>query len=218
MTSHVEPNAISGRRVAARLAAKAGPNLVIAAVVPSVCFLVGRSLWGLPGAIALALLWNASCQGVRRLAGKPLSGLLILGSVELVVRALVALLLNSARMYFIAPAIVTAVTGLVCVASAFTSRPLLAPVIADLVPSSVFDVRDPRHTRLLQKGSAIYGLEQVLTAAVSMVMIANTSMTVYAAVHPLVSWLVLGLVVSAVIPTFRSDWRGARLQGAVAAA
>jgi hypothetical protein len=189
------------------VAAKALPNLVIVAVVPAVCFLVGRRLWGLSGAIALTLVWNGSCQALRRLLGKPLSGLLIIGSVGLVLRASAALVLNSARVFFIVPAIVTAITGAVYVASGCRSSRLMALVAADVMPESVLDVTDARVARLLRAGSVLYGAEQVLIAAVSIVMVTNLSTTAYVAVHPLVSWAVLGLVIAVAIPFFQQELR-----------
>ncbi len=197
----------AGRRAAARVAAKALPNLVIAAIVPAVCFLVGRRLWGLGGAIALALVWNGSCQAVRRLSGKPLSGLLLVGSIGLVVRASVALALNSTRLFFIVPAVVTAITGAVYVASGSRSNRLMALVTAELMPDSVLDVTDARVARLLRAGSMLYGAEQLLIAAVSIVMVINLSTTAYVAVHPLVSWAVLVLVIAVAIPFFQRELR-----------
>ena len=197
----------AGRSAAARVAIKALPNLVIAAVVPALCFFVGRHLWGLGGAVALAVVWNGSCQAVRRISGHPLSGLLLIGSIGLVIRASVALALNSSRVFFIVPAIVTAATGAMYVASGCTSSRLMTLLAADLVPDSVLDVSDARVGRLLRAASVLYGAEQLLIAVVSIVMLINLSTTVYVAVHPLVSWAVLGLVIAIAVPFFRQELR-----------
>ncbi len=199
----------AGHRAAITLAAKALPNLVVAGVMPAVCFLAGRRLWGLAGGICLALAWNGACQVVRRLLGKPLSGLLIIALLELVLRASVALALKSTQAFFIAPAIVTAVTGVVYIGSGFTSTPLVGKVLADLVPASVLDVTDPRVAVLLRKGSLLYGAEQLLIAVVSLVMILNLSTTVYVAVHSLVSWVLLGLVAALIAPFLLAELRAA---------
>jgi hypothetical protein len=47
----------------------------------------------------------------------------------------------------------------------------------------------------------------VLIAAVSIVMVTNLSTTAYVAVHPLVSWAVLGLVIAVAIPFFQQELR-----------
>jgi hypothetical protein len=198
------------RRQLGRLAAKAVPNLVVAGVMPAVLFLVGRSLWGLGGAILLAAGWNASCQALRRLRGQPLSGLLILGLVSLVVRASVALAMHSAQLYYLAPAVVTALTGAVFIGSAFTSLPLAARVLSELVPETVLDPSDPRVHRLLRRGSMWYGAEQIGVSAVSTWMVLHLSTTTYVTVHPTVSWSVFGLCALLVWPWLRGDLAGLR--------
>jgi hypothetical protein len=201
------------QRAALALAAKALPNLLVAGVVPAVCFLAGRRLWGLAGAICLAMAWNGGCQVVRRLLAKPLSGLLIIGLLELVLRASVALVLKSTQAFFVAPAVVTAVTGVVYMASGFTRTPLVGKVLNDLVPESVLDVNDPCVAVLLRKGSLLYGAEQLLVAMVSLVMVVNLSTTVYVAVHSLVSWVLLGLMAAVAAPFFLGEVRTVARRG-----
>ena len=187
-----------------RILVKAGPHLLIAAVIPTVCFMVGRHFWGLAGAIGLALGWNAACQITRRLRGSDWSWLLVIGSISLTLRATVALALHSAQVFFLAPAVVTAVMGTIYVGSAFSATPLLSRVVGDLVPSSVLDTRDPRIWTLLRVSSVIYGVEQVLAALVSIFIVA---------VHELVSCAVLGLVAAITVPFFIRPVRAAvRLQ------
>jgi hypothetical protein len=183
-----------------RVAAKAGPHLFIAAVIPTVCFVVGHHLWGLSGAIGLAFGWNAACQLTRRLLGQQWSGLLVIGSVSLVLRAAAALALHSAQVFFLAPALITLVMGGIYIASAFSATPLLSRVAGDLVPDSVLDIDDPRIAMLLRISSVIYGVEQWIAALVSIFMVINMSTTTYVAVHELASCAVLGLVAAITVP------------------
>lgn len=194
-------------RAASALAAKAIPNLLIGAAIPAALFLLGRSVWGLVGGIALSLAWNGSCQIGRRVLGKPVSGLLIVGLVEGVARAAVAIALHSAQAYFVAPSIVTAATGVIFIRSGFTATPLTARVVAELVPSSLIDLGDPRVLRLMRRGSLLYGTEQILVALVSLEMVAKLSTTTYIAVHPFASWAIVGMMVAVALPFFRSELR-----------
>jgi hypothetical protein len=188
------------------VARRAVPNLLVSVAGPAVCFLLGRALWGLAGAIGLAVAWNLGAQLMRRIAGRPGSGLLVLGLLNLSLRAGLALGMNSARMYFVAPALITAITGLVYVGSGFSSSPLTTRMVGELVPPSVLDPSNPRWSRLLRKGCIVYGAEQVVVAGISLLMIANVSVTTYAAVHPLASWAVLAAVAGMSVPLFRSAW------------
>jgi hypothetical protein len=193
------------QRLVAKTAARAVPSLILGAVVPAVCFLLGQHVWGLIGAIGLTLAWSSLYQVFRWLCGQTLSGLVLLGLVELGLRTAVALALHSTQLFFIAPAIITAVTAAVFVGSALKSKPLLARVVGELVPPSVLDPRDPRVTRMLNRVSVLYGAEQFVIAVISVAMILNMSTSEYVAMHTVVSWLVLGVATVAIGPFFRAE-------------
>ena len=190
-----------------RVARHAGPHVLEATLGPTACFLTGRALWGVNGAVALALLWTAGCLGRRRLRGGDAGGLLLIGLTTLVLRAGVSLALHSERAYLVAPAVVTAVTGVVYLVSARRPKPLLARVVGDLLPPAWVRPDDPRVTRLCRIGSAVWGGEQILTAAVSLVMLHRLSTTTYVVVHQLVSWLVMAAVLAVVLPFVWGDVR-----------
>jgi intracellular septation protein A len=198
--------ACDGRRqLVAKTAAKAVPSLILASVVPAACFLLGQRMWGLIGAIGLALAWNCLYQVSRWFRGRPLSTLVVLGLFEMIFRGTVSMALHSAQLFFIAPAIVTAGTAVLFVGSGFWSKPLLARVVGDLVPDSVLDLRDPRVTRMLRRVSVFYGAEQFVVAVISVAMVLNMSTSAYVATHTLVSWLVLGVAAAAAAPFLRPE-------------
>jgi hypothetical protein len=186
---------------------QAGPHLLEATLGPTACFLTGRALWGVDGALALALGWTGGCMGLRHLRGRRMSGLLFIGMITLVLRAGVSLALHSERAYLIAPAVVTIVMGIVYAGSAMTTKPLLRVVIGDLVPRSWLDTDDPRTVRLCRVSSAVWGFEQVISAVVSLGMIVRLPTTTYVMVHEMVSWLLCVAVIGAVVPFFWSDVR-----------
>jgi hypothetical protein len=207
MTSPVITCPGGARQATGRVARKAVPNLVLQGIIPAVCFLVGRRMWGLSGAVCLALSWNGSYQAVRWVRGKPLSGLLLVGLIELILRAAVALAFRSAQMFFVAPIVATAVTGGIYVVSGLMSRPLISRVAAELIPDSVLDVRHPGAQILLRRVSVVYGTEQLLVALLSAAMLLNLPTTTYVAVHGVVSCLVLVAAVACVAPFFRNGLR-----------
>jgi hypothetical protein len=125
----------------------------------------------------------------------------------LVLRAVVSLALQSERAYLIAPALVTIVMGAVYIASAATAKPLLSRVVGDLVPRSWVDAGDPRTHRLCRIGSVVWGCEQIISAVISLGMIASLPTTTYMMIHEFVSWLIFAAVIGAVVPFFWSDVR-----------
>lgn len=198
----------AGRHLTAslgRVARRAVPSLLVSAVGPAVCFIAGRQLWGLVGGVVLALLWNGAAQALRILRVRSYSGILAVGLVGLVTRGTLALALNSARMYFIAPAVVTAVTGAVYVCSAFTDTPLVCRMFCELVPRSVVDPESPKWRRALRRGTILYGTEQMGVAVLSLLLVARVGPTTYAAVHPVLSSAVFALAALAAIPFLRPD-------------
>jgi hypothetical protein len=194
---------LDGNSALRKLAGRALPTLALRAVIPAVLFLVGRSAWGLGGAVMLTLAWNVGLQAIRGVQGQPLSAILLLGMAELAIRSSAALALHSARAYFVAPAVMTAIVGAAFIATAFTSRPLAARVFWEIVPDTVIGRDDPRAARLLRNASVLYGSQQMAVAGVSILMLSTMSTTSYVAIHPMLSWVALGLLALAATPMLR---------------
>lgn len=195
----------SRRRAVARVATKAVPHLVVVVVMPTVCFLAGCHWWGLAGGVGLALTWNLGGQTVRWARGQPLSAVLFLGLGGLLLRSLLAVTFHSARMYFLVPAVFTAGTAMAYIASAFTPTPLVARIVGEFVPESFLTEHEHIRNGLLRKGTLFYGVEQLLSAVISMAMVYRMSTTAYAAIHPVVSWLILAGCVLLALPLFRRE-------------
>lgn len=197
----------------AALARRAVPGLLVAAAGPAACFIVGRNLWGLAGGVGAALVWGAAAQAWRMLRGEPCSAILLLGLIGLVVRSSVALSLHSARLYFIAPAVVTALTGVAYITSGLCGTPLLGRMVGELVPSTIIDTGGSRWRGLLRMASILYGSEQIIVACLSVFMVTKVSPSTYAAVHPMLSWAVLAVGVGLAAPLLRAEWRKAAAAG-----
>ena len=176
-------------------------------LILGLCFLIGRHEWGLAGGVVLVLLWSGSYQAVRWIKTRTISGLILLYILVLLLRGVVALAFNSASMFFIAPSVVTAIGGCVFITTALLAKPLVAPVVNELVPNTVIDLKDPRARRAMIKVSFIYGIEQLINAAVLIILALRLSTTLYIAVHGVISWIIMGLVILAAIPFVWKDLR-----------
>jgi hypothetical protein len=159
-------------------------------------------VWGLAGGILLALTWSSAAQLVRIVRRRPWSALLVISSVELLLRSSLAVAFHSASTYFLAPAAGTAIIGLICVGCALRSSPFLSRIIRELVPTSVLE-SSPRAGHFIRAVALGYGVEQVVVAGLSVVMFYNVSVTTYAAFHPLMSWVVLAAVLAVSAPALR---------------
>lgn len=166
-----------GQGPALTLAAKALPNLIAAGVMPAVCFLAGRRLWGLagqlfgvgvergmsgcPSAVGQAALRPADHRSGRTaLAG--LGGARPQVKPSVFRRARHRHRRHRRRLHRFG-----------------VHLPPVGKVVAGPVPGSVLDVNDSRLAVLLRKGSLLYGAEQLPVVVVSLVMVVNFSTTVY---------------------------------------
>jgi hypothetical protein len=193
-----------------RVIRQGAPRVIEGIVGPSAAFLTGRAVWGLGGALILAFAWTGGCLAWRIARHGAASGLLIIASVSLVLRTAVAVLFHSSTAFFLGPDIVTAGLGAAFLASAFTSKPLVARVAADFVPPRMLDLSDPRATRLCRVGSALWGAEQIITAAVTCLLVFRFSPTQFVTLHEPISIGVFMIVVGAALPFFSSDLRALR--------
>jgi intracellular septation protein A len=207
MMSSVVPWRGARGRTLGKVATKAVPGMILGGIIPAVLFLAGRHEWGLTGGIVLVVLWSASYTAARWIRTRSISGLVILYLVVLGLRGATAVAFHSASMFFITPSIITAIGGCVFIASALLSKPLVSPIINELVPTSVLDARDPRVRSVMVKISVLYGVEQLVCAAVLIVMVLNLSTTVYVTTHGAVSWFIMGLMFLVGIPLVWKELR-----------
>ncbi len=194
-------------RTLGKVGAKAVPGMILGGIIPGVCFLFGHHEWGLAGGVILVVLWSLAYQAARWVKTRSISGLVLLYLMVLGLRGATALVFHSASMFFITPSIMTAIGGCVFIASAFLAKPLVSPIINELVPKSVLDCRDPRVRSVMVKISLLYGVEQLITAAVLIFMVENLSTTVYVTTHGAVSWFIMGLMILVAIPLVWKELR-----------
>jgi hypothetical protein len=167
-------------------------RVLAAAVMPTVCFLGGRHVFGLVGAVALTVIWDVGYQLLSWSLTRTWSVLVALSLGELALRSIVALGLGSAASFFVVPSIVTAALGALYLGSGLAERPLIAFVAAEVLPSYLFR-RDRGHDRgFLRLASIVYGAEQMVVAGVSIALALTLPTSSYAVVHPPVSWSTFG--------------------------
>lgn len=146
----------------------AAPRVIEATVVPTVLFLAAHACFGLAGGLAAALSWSWGRIAWKARTGRAVGGLLTIGALGLSVRTVVAVLSHSTFVYFAAPAVVMTCSGFVILASSVTSRPLVAKVVADVVPLPAVVADHPGTGTLMRRLSALWGIEQMACAGVNL--------------------------------------------------
>ncbi|NKQ53748.1 hypothetical protein HFP15_12740 [Amycolatopsis sp. K13G38] len=114
--------------------------LVETVVVPSVLLAVLLQFAGLVPALCAVIGWAALVIGARRVLRRDLPGTLLLSTGMLVSRAIVALIMSSAVVYVLQPALGSVLMFLIFVGSAMLGRPITARLARDFVrlPAELF--------------------------------------------------------------------------------
>ena len=113
------------------LAVGALPRLVEGVLIPTALFLLLLNVFGVRAAIMGGLGWSMSVIVVRRLLGRRVPTLVLVGLGVLLVRTALALATGSSFIYFLQPTLGTGTVGLVLVASALFGRPLVLRLARD---------------------------------------------------------------------------------------
>ena len=116
------------------VARRAGTNLAIGCLVPAAVFYTVVCVAGVWTAILTTLAWSYGTLAWRRLTGRRTSGLLLLTTGVLTARTAVALLADSAFLYFLQPIILDVAIATVFLLSLRTARPVIARLASDFYP------------------------------------------------------------------------------------
>lgn len=127
---------------------RVGTTLLVACVMPVSLFYGVFSLAGFELAMAAALGWAYGALAWRHLTGRRTSGLLVLTAIILTGRTVVALVADSAFLYFLQPIISDSVVGLAFLLSLVSARPMVARLAGDFYPMDHEVSLRPRVRRL----------------------------------------------------------------------
>ena len=146
---------------------RAGRLLVETAVVPTVLLLVLLHTSGLLAGAASAFGWCLLSLTLRWVFGRQLPATLLLGTVVVDERALVALATSSAFLYLLQPAIGSALMSLLFIGSAAIGRPVTLRLASDLLalPDHIVGRREVR--RMFTQVALLWGLSRLIDAAMS---------------------------------------------------
>ncbi len=132
-------------------------SLLVAVVIPATLFYVSLVTLGMTPAIIAAMAWTYAAIAVRYLAGKPVSGLLLIMATVLTIRSVFTLSTGNTFVYFLQPLVSDGTIALLFLASLATARPVVARVAADFYPMDVRLAMLPRVRRLFRRLTMMWG-------------------------------------------------------------
>jgi hypothetical protein len=205
----------SRRTVVGAVARRLGPYLVEATVIPTLAFYIvlaaTRELrWALLGTLA----WSFAAVARRRLAGRPIPGLLVLATLGISVRTLVYLCSGNSFVYFVQPILRTALTAALFAGSVLVGRPLIERFASDFCPISVDVQQRPGIMRLFRRLTYLWAGANALVAAAALALLLTVPASVFVATAAVSAWTV---TCACVVLTVADSVATARREGLITA-
>ena len=147
----------------------AAPTVVEATVVPVLLFYGALWLGGVWWALGVALAWSYAAVGRRLARGGRVPGVLLLGTLGMTVRTVIAVLSGSVFVYFLQPTLGTVAVAGTFLASVPAGRPMIQRLVQDFLPLPAGFCDDRRVRPLFVR----------LTLAWAGVHLANAALTVW---------------------------------------
>jgi hypothetical protein len=171
------------------LALRAVPRLVEGVLIPTGLFLLLVNTAGVGAAIVGGFLWSVSVIVVRRLLGRRVPTIVFVGLGVLLLRTVLALATGSSFLYFLQPTLGTGAVGLVILASALAGRPIVLRLARDFCPLPEDSMGDPHLRRFFLGISFMWGVTQLLNAAITLWLLVSQSVSTYVVTRTAMSWV-----------------------------
>ena len=178
---------------------RAAPQIVEAILVPLGLFYAALSVLGPKGAICTALAWNFVALLRRLWRRERLPGVLLLGTVGLTARSVVALVSSSSLfVYFLQPSLGTALLGGAFLLSVPLGCPLAEKLAHDFVPLPPSFFKRPKVRQLFVRISLLWALVSLTNAAGTLALLLNVPIATFLAAKTGLSWALTvgGIVLS----------------------
>jgi hypothetical protein len=203
---------LSLRPVLAGLARRSLPHLLEATLVPSILFYILLVTINAPTAMVGVLCWTFVAVGRRVARRRAIPAILILATLGMTVRTLIALFSGSTFAYFIQPIATTVVLAGVFAGSVVVGRPLVARFASDFCHFAPEIGDRPRVVRLFRGLTLLWAGVHIVTSAATFGMLVSLPTAAYV---PLKTVACLGITIAAIVLTVSCAIRTARSENLV---
>lgn len=164
----------------------AAPCLVEGTLIPLILFTVVVHAVGVTPALWASLLWSGTAFGRRVVAGRRISGVLVITAVGTAFRLATVVWTASAFVFFLQPVVATVATALAFGVSVLLGRPLAAKLGADLVPIDEGGWAQPEVRRACSRLSLVWCAGLLANAGLTVWLLWNLPVATFVLVRPLV--------------------------------
>lgn len=154
-------------------------SLLVAVVAPAVAFYGFFALYGVWTAIIAALVWTYGAIGWRAVTGRRTSGLLILTAILMTGRTALALVADSAWLYFLQPIISDGIVATAFLLSLASARPMVARLAGDFYPMDHELAMRPRIRRLFRHLTVMWAVLGLLKASMTLWLLQSQSLETF---------------------------------------
>ena len=184
------------------LAIGAVPRLVEGVLAPTAIFLLLLHFFGVPVAIVGGFLWSCSVIVVRKMLGRRIPALVLVGVGVLLVRTVLSLATGSAFLYFLQPTLGTAAAGIVILSSAVLGQPVVLRIARDFCPLPEDTMSDAHLRRFFLGISLLWGVAQLINAGVTLWLLVSQSVATYVVARTAMSWGLTAAVIGVTVAWF----------------
>jgi hypothetical protein len=180
-----------------------------ASLIPTAIFAVTFVALGSIAAYSGAIGWFIFAIGRRLYAGRRIPTLVLLASIGITVRTVVALVSGSTFMYFAQPVLGKLALCVVLIASIVSGRPLVTRFAHDFCRMSVEIDARPGIVRLYRRLTYLWVAVNLAAAAITVALLLTTKASVFVTVTPVsgavLTALGVAITVSASVAAARSE-------------
>lgn len=154
-------------------------SLLVAVAVPAVTFYGFFALFGVWTAIIAALMWTYGAIAWRALTRRRTSGLLLLTAILMTGRTALALVADSAWLYFLQPIISDGIVATAFLLSLASARPMVARLAGDFYPMDHELAMRPRIRRLFRNLTVLWAVLGLLKATMTLWLLQSQSLETF---------------------------------------
>jgi hypothetical protein len=164
------------------------PIVVEGMLAPMALFYLGLVAAGFRTALVVALGWSYLAVTRRVLRGERVSTLLILGSVLITLRTIVAFVTGSAFIYFVQPLAGTVIIAFMLLASAVLRRPFTQRFAHDFCPLDADLLAEDRVQQFFVRISLVWAAVLLVNAGVVLWLLMTSSLKTFVLERTAVTW------------------------------
>jgi len=157
-------------------------------IAPMVLFYITLMAGGFRAALLVALGWSYAAVIRRVMRGERVSTLLVLGSLLITIRTVVAYVTGSSFVYFVQPTAGTFIIALVLVGSAIIRRPFTQRFAHDFCPLDADLLAEDRVQQFFVRISLVWAAVLLINAGVVLWLLLSSSLKAFVLERMAVTW------------------------------